>query len=224
MDEKISTGSEVFDKLLNGGYEKDVITTIYGPPGSGKTNFCLLAMAKILPNKKVIYIDTDGSFSMARFKQIAPDYKKLLSRIIFFKPTTFDEQRDFLLKLKEAINEDIGLVVFDSAAMLYRLALGQDKDVYNVNKDLGLQISYLGEIARKKEIPVIITNQVYTDFERNNLRMVGGSVLMYSSKCLIEIQKLNGVRKAILRKHRSMPDDEILFKITSSGVEEVMKK
>ena len=34
-----------------------------------------------------------------------------------------------------------------------------------VNRELGRQISYLNEIARKKDIPVLVTNHVYADFE-----------------------------------------------------------
>ena len=40
---RISTGSFHFTKWLYGGYEKGIITMIAGPPGSGKTNFCVLA-------------------------------------------------------------------------------------------------------------------------------------------------------------------------------------
>lgn len=42
MTNKISTGSYDFNKWLYGGYEKDVITMIAGPPACGKTNFGLL--------------------------------------------------------------------------------------------------------------------------------------------------------------------------------------
>ena len=50
---RLSTGKEFTDTLLDGGYESDVITTIYGPPGVGKTNFCLLAMMRV-KDKKVL--------------------------------------------------------------------------------------------------------------------------------------------------------------------------
>ena len=57
--EKISTGAVFLDKLLEGGYEKDIITTIYGPAGSGKTNLCILcAINTARLGKKVVYIDT----------------------------------------------------------------------------------------------------------------------------------------------------------------------
>jgi len=42
MEEKISSGSEVIDKLLDGGYGK-VVTIIYGPAASGKTTLAMLA-------------------------------------------------------------------------------------------------------------------------------------------------------------------------------------
>jgi RecA/RadA recombinase len=54
-----------------GGYDCDIITTFYGPAGSGKTNFCVLAAASIARRKKVIFIDTEGGFSFERLNQLA---------------------------------------------------------------------------------------------------------------------------------------------------------
>ena len=42
---RISAGSYDLNKWLHGGYEKDIITMIAGPAGSGKTNFCVLVAA-----------------------------------------------------------------------------------------------------------------------------------------------------------------------------------
>lgn len=221
MTDRLSTGSNIFDEILGGGFEKDIITTIYGPAGCGKTNICLMTIANFKSNKKIIYIDTEGSFSVDRLQQITPDYKEVLSRMVFFKPTNFDEQKEFFSKLKEIIDKNVGLIVLDTVAMLYRLEIGKSKDVYNVNRELGLQLSFLSEIARKKNIPVIITNQVYADFEnKNQVKMVGGDILKYSSKCLIELQNVDGVRSFILKKHRSIPDGKkVSFKIVNSGIE-----
>ena len=78
--EKVSAGSYDLNKWLYGGYEKDIITTIYGPAGSGKTNFCMLAcVSQAKKANKVIFIDTEGGFSIDRFKQIAgEDYENVL--------------------------------------------------------------------------------------------------------------------------------------------------
>ena len=222
-DTKISSGTKEIDWLLEGGYEKDVLTCIYGPPGSGKTNLLLLAVASIASDKKVVYIDTEGNFSLSRFKQVCPDHQETLKRVIFLSPVTFDEQRNSFEKLRKIVNEKIGLIILDSVAMLYRLELGRSKDVYSVNRDLGIQLSYLTEIARKKKIPVLVTNQVYADLDNKDAtKMVGGDILRYSSKCLIELTKNEqGIRTAVLKKHRSLPDEKnISFIITDEGIKE----
>lgn len=229
MDErivaKISTGSKELDELLKGGYEKGVITTIYGPAGSGKTNLCLMAISSFEEKKKIIYLDTEGSFSVDRFKQLTPKFEEIMNRLMFFHPTNFEEQKKFFEKIKSLLDDNIGLIVFDSVAMLYRLEIGKNNDVYNVNRELGIQIAYLSEVARKKNIPVLVTNQVYSDFEnKDQVKMVGGDILKYSSKCLIELQKSTDLsvdtkRKLVLRKHRSLPDGKgFSYKIINEGI------
>ena len=76
------------------------------------------------------------------------------------------------------------------------------------------------EIARKNNIPILLTNQVYAAFDdKTKIKAVGGDILTYSSKCLIELQPLHkNKRKAILRKHRSIPEKEIEFEIKEKGI------
>ena len=228
METKIPSGTASMDWLLDGGYEKDIVTCIYGPPGSGKTNLVLLCMVNsvLASKKKVVYIDTEGNFSIARFQQLCPQaHKEALEQIIFLRPIDFEEQAKAVEKLRSIVDErKIGLIVLDSVAMLYRLELGKNRDVYAVNRELGVQLSYLTEIARRKNIPVLITNQVYADLDdNNNVKIVGGDILRYASKCLIELKKLtDGNRLVILRKHRSLPENKtIAFKIVESGIKEI---
>ena len=224
--DKLPTGSRILDNMLGGGYEKDIITTIYGPAGSGKTNLCILcAINTARLGKKVIYIDTENNFSIERFKQIcqsiSQNYAKLLNNIVFLRPASFDEQKKTFEKLKDIVNDKIGLIIFDSVAMLYRLEIGKNEEVYEVNKALGMQLAYLKEIASKKHIPVLITNQVYSDFEeKDKVNMVGGDILRYASKCLLELQITpSGNRRCIIKKHRSIKENsEITFKIVEGGI------
>jgi len=68
---------------------------------------------------------------------------------------------------------------------------------------------------------VLVTNQVYADFEdKEKVNIVGGDLLKYGSKCLIELQITPaGNRRAILRKHRSLEQErEITFKIVEGGI------
>lgn len=220
---RISTGSDLLDEFI-GGYETDIVSTIYGPAGSGKTNLCLLSAVKVAKNKKVIYIDTEGGFSIERLKQLTNEYEKVLNNILIFKPTTFEEQGNALRKVRDIINSKVGLIVIDTISMLYRLELGTTDEVFETNRVLGKQIAMLAEISRKKNIPILITNQVYADFEeKDKIHMVGGDLLKYGSKCLIELQKTpEGNRRAVLRKHRNLPEEkEVLFKIVEKGIEKV---
>ena len=121
------------------------------------------------------------------------------------------------------ITSQIGLIIVDSISMLYRLELGKNEDVYNTNSALGKQLACLVEITSSQKIPVLITNQVYTDFDnRDQVKMVGGDLLKYGSKCLLEVQKYTHCRGLILRKHRFLPEGKGLkFNIVQEGIEEV---
>lgn len=221
---KISTGSSSLDLFLQGGYDDDIITTIYGASGAGKTNLCLLAVVKIAESgKKVIFIDTEGGIAIERIKQISDRFHTVLENIIFFHPVNFEEQKEIFDQIRSLITDNVGLIVVDSISMLYRLELGKNEEVYEINSSLGKQIGTLIEISRRRKIPVLLTNQVYADFDRRDqVKMVGGDLLKYGSKCLLELQRFANCRGIILRKHRSMPEGvELKFKIVEKGIEVV---
>lgn len=222
---KISAGSFDLNKWLFGGYECDVITVISGGPGTGKTNFCMLAaVSQAKKGNKVAYIDTEGGFSSERVKQLVNgdlDYKKVLQNIFLLKPTNFSEQKEAFKKLNEYMKDNISLIIVDGMTILYRLdfAVAKEKDLgsmQKINSALVEQMKILAEIARKREIPVIVTNQVYRWEDEN--KMVGGDIMNYWCKCIIELVNERGIRKAYLRKHRSMKEKEFEFKIVDSGI------
>ncbi|MBU1136170.1 MAG: DNA repair and recombination protein RadB [Nanoarchaeota archaeon] len=234
---KISSGNYDLNKFLYGGYDVDIITTIYGPAGTGKTNFCLMAaVSQAKKESKVIFIDTEGGFSIERFKQLAgEDYEKFLKNIILLKAVKFEEQKKIFSKLLKEIKSKgkIGLIVVDGMAMLYRLELaeaGKIKEgnkVQEVNQELAKQMRILAEISRNMNIPVIVTNQGYSEFlskedfekgKQKEFQMVGGDILKYWSKCIIEMQNNKGKRKIIIKKHRSLPEKELSFFITNEGI------
>ena len=58
-------------------------------------------------------------------------------------------------------HEEIDLIVLDSAVALYRV---DDMKSYKLSKELRKQIQLLSNLARKYDIAVIITNQIYAAF------------------------------------------------------------
>jgi len=229
--EKISAGSYDLNKWLYGGYEKGVITMIAGPPGSGKTNFCILAAcSQAKKENKILFIDTEGGFSPERVRQVVGEnYQDILKNILILEPTSFDEQKKVLLNLANRMKkEHVSLIIIDGMAMLYRLELGDAikmKDtelIRGVNRETAHQMRALSEIARKQHIPIIITNQVYSLFSKGEAvkeaHLVGGDLFKYWSKCIIELKNDGGRKKAILLKHRSMPRKELNFEIREKGI------
>jgi DNA repair protein RadB len=235
--DRISTGSYDLNKWLFGGYESDVVTMIAGPPGSGKTNFALLAAcSQAKKGNKVIFIDTEGGFSVERVKQIAEEsYEEILNNILLLEPTNFDEQKKSFSQLlnlvKNQAKEQIGLIVIDGMVTLYRLEMGEAKDndekIRNLNWKMAEQMRTLSEISRKQKIPIIITNQVYSGFlseedlrngVKKQVNLVGGDLLKYWCKCIIELQTDGKKKNAVLLKHRSMPPKEFSFEIKDKGV------
>ena len=237
-ESRISAGSFDLNKFLFGGYETDIITTLYGPGGSGKSNFCVIvATSQARKGNKVIFMDTEGGFSSDRFRQIHQGTKEEIERdlqnILLLKPTSFKEQEESFEKLLSHVKKrDVSLIIIDSIAMLYRLELGEaitandSEKISEVNRKLAKQLRSLNEIARKQNLPIIVTNQVYSTFTQNSedrdaerqVSMVGGDLLKYWSKCLIELQNFRGKRKIILRKHRSLPVKELPFEIVNAGI------
>lgn len=233
--EKISTGSFDLNKWLFGGYEKDVITMIAGPPGSGKTNFVLLAAcSQAKKGNKILFIDTEGGFSVDRVRQIVGEgYEEILKNILLLEPTNFDEQKKIFGNVLDKVKKDhVNLIVVDSMTTLYRLELGEVRDdeskIRELNWKVAGQMRTLAEISRKQKIPVILTNQVYQEFlseddlkkgVKRGANIVGGDLLKYWSKCIIELKvENNRKRKAILLKHRSLPNKELNFEIRDKGV------
>lgn len=223
--ERVSTGSEPIDSFLKGGLETGIITNVFGESGSGKTNFCVQVAAHLASEgEKVVYIDTEKGFSAERFKQIASE--KALENIVLNEPLDFDEQEEAINSLGSIVDEhDPAIIIVDSMVSLYRLKAKGDQ-IQEVNQRLSQQLSKLSKIARKNEIPVLVTNQVYTSFDENDLELVGRDVPRYWSKCLIKLSTVeNGVRKIEIEKHRSMPEGKSSqFKLTNSGLEKVENK
>ncbi len=236
MKNKISTGSFDLNKWLGGGYEKEVITMIAGPPGCGKTNMCVLvSCSQAKKGNKIIFIDTEGGFSVERVKQIVGEnYEKILENIFLLKPTNFEEQKKCFEKLLKTIKkEHINLIVIDGMAMLYRLELGdavkskKSENIKKINREIAKQMRVLAEISRKQNLPIIITNQVYAEFlsekdwkkgiERE-MNIVGGDLFKYWSKCIIELKQQGNKRKAVLLKHRSLANKEFSFEIKDKGI------
>lgn len=214
----LKTDCKPLDTLLNGGLEQSIITKIYGEAGTGKTNLCLQLSRECAKNgKKVAYIDTEG-VSIQRIIQICSDlnYDEILSRIVFFNPSSMDEQESMI---KEALKiKNLGLIIVDTINLFYRINLEDDKEASM--RSFTRQIASLQIGSREKKIVAVIVEQVFTD-KNGIIKPFTNRDTEHMVKAIIKLEKVDlGVRQATIIKHRSEPEEKkTIFKITKKGLE-----
>ncbi|MBQ6444220.1 MAG: DNA repair and recombination protein RadB [Methanosphaera sp.] len=219
----IATNSSL-DELLGGGIEKGCITQFYGPPGCGKTNIAMKILYEATKNgSKAIYMDTEGGISLERMQQIAgSDFDTAAANIFLLEPKSFDEQQLCIDNIEDLLKDDssIDILIIDSVVALYRI---EDGDPSDINKRLGRQMAKLLTLSRQYDIAVVITNQIYSPFDSDDLIVepIGGTVLKYWSKVIVEIEKdiASTSRNAILQRHKNKsPNQKITFEIIDEGI------
>ncbi len=204
----ISSGNKDLDDVVD-GYGKE-INLIYGPGSSGKTTLAkIVAVSQLKKGKKVVFLDTENGFSIERFMQICGiDYLNYLDRLLLLKANSFEDQCKRIDSLINLV--DIGLIIIDSLGAFYRKEVKENP--LEINKKLDRQLRILTEITRKG-IPILITNQVSTDIESSEIKMVGGDMVKNWCKKVIELKK--DPRRIILKK----PEErEKKFKIMNEGI------
>lgn len=219
---RLPTACPPLDELLHGGVESGAITEFFGEAGAGKSNVCLqLARNAALAGRKIVYIDTEG-VSLERLAQMSGEhYGKVRERILFFEPYSLQEQQAVIEKTVRlaAGTPEIGLVILDSAAIHYRIALGTGDDVGG-RRALAAQLHQLAGVSRKRDIPVVITNQVFTNVETEELEPLGGQVIRHLAKAVVRLEKIGPARRrATILKHRSVHEGlQAEFRITTRGL------
>jgi DNA repair protein RadB len=167
-----------------------------------------------MKEKKVIFIDSEG-VSLERLQQICGDgYRKIMEKMLLFSPYSLQQQEE-MVKKSSAI--DAGLVILDTANSYYRLEFQDDEK--KATRSLIRQLVSLQVMARKKEIPVLITSQVYSMEE--SVEPFAGKSMEHMVKAIIKLEKIGiGKREATIIKHRSQPEGKTMkFSITSRGLE-----
>ena len=205
----ISSGSKELDEFLD-GYGKE-ISLIYGPAASGKTTLCLICLCSMLKNdKKIVFLDTENSFSIERFVQLCgPAYLTMLDRLLLIKINSFAEQCEKINSLINLVNID--LIIVDSLGVYYRKEIHGDPK--EINKKMDRQLRLLTEISRKGT-HILLTNQISTNPADGSVKMVGGEMIKKWCKKVVELKK-EPKRKIVLIKPE---EKETYFDILSNGI------
>lgn len=224
MSDPVPTGCGQIDDLLGGGFERGGVTQVYGPPAAGKSNLVLSAAVEAAADgQSSLYIDTEG-LSVDRMEQLAtakrgPELDDIASQIIVTEALTFEEQREAVQDAAE-FAQQVDLVVLDSATGFYRLERTEQEEGEAL-RSVARQITHLLSLARKHDIAVAFTNQVYTDPESNTTSALGGHTLDHWSAVILRLDRFRGGnRRATLEKHHAKEaGGTAQFRITGSGLE-----
>jgi len=177
------------DEALGGGLPLGSITEFVGPPGAGKTQFCLMLSAVVASTNvfgkreaRVAYVDTEGAFSSKRLFEIFEEkFRDRLSSgvaedewkerigdsVMVYQAPTCAKLMTTLEKLdSDVILKNYRLVILDSIASTVRREFhgGQSDSLVDRSKLLAKIAKLLKELAQHHDIPVVVTNQITTQF------------------------------------------------------------
>ena len=227
MSDSIPTGCDPVDDLLGDGFERGVVTQVYGPPAAGKTNLALAAAVEAAAaGQRSLFIDTEG-LSVDRFEQLAAaavehtdeTVEQLASRLVITEAYDFEDQREAVRDAAE-LAEEVSLIVLDSATGFYRLERADDTEGGQSLRRVAKQVTHLLSLARRYDLAVVITNQVFTDPDADRDRALGGNTLNHWTGTILRIERFRrGNRRVTLEKHRSKPAGETAtFQIVGDGL------
>lgn len=242
----ISTGSLSLDRLLGGGIRTGLVTDIYGPSGTGKSQLCFslcVNSAKYLKQKEMIlFIDTVGTFRPERVSEIANQERnnEILDKIVVIRAFSTNDQ---IKSIKKIYDIKPLLIIIDSATSLFSTEYkGASRHLVLMN-----HLHELSFAAINFDCAVVITNMVrnvpvvrtITDHGDNNINKVinttttsnsyqqrefmGTSVSIYSH-IKLRLQIVNSeksiVEASLMQPTRRRP---VSFKIISRGLSDQIK-
>jgi DNA repair protein RadB len=204
---KIPTGCTSIDEILEGGLSSEDVTLVYGEPETGKTTLamqCAINCAKL--GCKVLYVDSDYTFSARRLSQMTgSDYDRVAELIILMRPTSFREQTAIVDKAADYVCRNFGLIIFDTITTLYRVKVSESPSRnFELNREINRQLAFLTQLAKTQKLSVLLTSQVRSVFDEASVAIepVASRVLKFWADTIIELKPTENAQTiiAILEK------------------------
>jgi DNA repair protein RadA len=235
---RLTTGSNMLDKLLGGGIESQSITEFYGEYGSGKSQIChqLCVNAQLPPEQgglggSALYIDTENTFRTERIFQMAKnlglDPQEVIKNIIFAEAFTSEHQMFLLENADKVIKENgIRLIIVDSLTSHFRSEYLGREMLQERQQKLNKHLHRLIRLARAFNAVAVVTNQVMSKpdvFFGDAVHPVGGHIVAHTSHTRVFLRKSarGPVRIARLVSSPHLPEGEGIFMISENGIGDV---
>ena len=239
----LTSGAKNFDDTIGGGFYKGNKYLIFGANKTGKTQLChqlcvqaFIQFFKIVNNSKiknkqfVFYFDTENTFRPERIKELIlkydVNYDKLLKNILVSKIMS---NSAFLLSLKELEKflekNTLNILIIDSLNNYYNSDLANKSISINKAKEIFLRIlALINKLTLEYSLITITTAQVTINLNKDSpLRVlpVGNSLLNhFFSEYVYLDYKEQDKRYVQLVNSINLPEKRLLYKITSSGIQD----
>lgn len=234
---RLTSGSKVVDRLLDGGLETQTITEFYGEYGSGKSQIChqLCVNVQLPPergglNGSALYVDTENTFRTERIvsmaKHLELDPEQVVKNIIYAEAYTSDHQMFLLDNADEIIKENnVRLIVVDSLTAHFRSEYLGREMLAPRQQRLNKHMHRLIGLARAFNAVAVVTNQVMAKpdvFFGDAIHPIGGHIVGHTSHTRLYLRRAahGPIRIARLVSSPYLPEGEEIFKITGNGIED----
>ena len=214
------TSSQIdsLDKIFSGGLQNGTITEISGLRGTGKTQLALqFTIESLTDNKKILFIDTTVEFRPERFLQIIQSRNLSPSILENLHVSHVTDTQKQIEVLKNFEKDNFSLLIIDNITDLFSFEYSKKEHLIEKNINFGNYMIKLSKLAQLKNIPIIITNQIFSHDDTNYQRMH-----MHLENYIHQKIQLEKIKNKYICKVSSPFIHKIKFnyKITNSGIEE----
>ncbi len=223
----LSIGIKGLDDLLGGGFQVGTLNAIFGPPASGKTQFCLHMTARSLLSRdhgglssdEAFFVDTEGTFSSERMRTLLADNgltSSDLSRIRVLSAPGSSQLRVALdLSLKSIRKGASRFLCVDSISYPFRNYKGLS-GLKERQEELQEALSLLRRIAEQGAVVIITVHAVRWGRE---ITSKGGFVLGHVPHNTLYFRRVRRNTVIVSLEDSSyLPPGQAAFKITESGL------
>ena len=214
----ISSQIGSLDKIFSGGLQNGIITEISGLRGTGKTQLALqFAIEPLKNNKKILFIDTTVEFRPERFLQMLQSRNlpiSLLENLQISKVSDTQKQIEILNNFEKNY---FSLLIIDNITDLFSFEYSKKEHLIEKNTNFGNYMINLSKMTQLENIPVIITNQVFSHDDKNYQRMHAQLENYVHQK--IQLEKIKN-KYTCKVSSPFIHDTKFDYKMTNSGIEE----
>lgn len=216
------------DVVLRGGIRAGEVIQIVAEPGLGKSTIaCQIASMYTNEDKKVLYIDAEGSISI-ELLQSKGLYEEVDKNFFYAREARFSKVEEIIDSFIQEGSLD--LIIIDSIACLIpeklaKVEKGISITTNNTNytsRQLTMFFNKYNCIVKSKQISLLVINQYRNKVDMNVgtiLKEYGGKNTKYNSDVILRIStiKATGTNKKFLQLKKTIAGKELEFEVIKSN-------